>query len=389
MINLHINRDLNHLVPQKFSSFKNSKNIEVQNRMFMIQTFYSLQLDLKEKEYEQALDFCFSKDQVTFLVNFFADRVLVINEYLAKNEGKKFNSKDPILATFIKNIKQLSNSKSLEILEKKIRSVIFNSLNDIVSPFSINVSQMELELKPQEIESLKGNKEIYKNKKSRVDCISFAFYKLMEKRMIPVILGESTINSILSLQKAKLKEIAEKLFSWNYFKAVNPQKGDLIVYVDKENNLTHMGVLESSDRVVSKWGATQAFSHPIDQLPAHYGSHYLLFRKERGDGLETDLKEMICTIENALSTFSHPVCYSPLSVGGCKSILKDRLVILVDHYKQQAIDRPPHGVFYFQNLRSLFEEKVNALTDTNCRQEIIQLFKGAMRETFDEVDIMQ
>lgn len=67
------------------------------------------------------------------------------------------------------------------------------------------------------------------------------------------------------------KLLNERIFEYTN----NPQKGDYIFYKDLEkhpNMITHVGVLEDEDTVVSKWAWGPLLRHKIFDVPESYGN---------------------------------------------------------------------------------------------------------------------
>jgi hypothetical protein len=70
--------------------------------------------------------------------------------------------------------------------------------------------------------------------------------------------------------------------SRGYLIAYKPQRWDLIAYLAqndiKEPVICHLGIIESGQRVISKWGESCLFSHALADIPNEYGEESLLFR---------------------------------------------------------------------------------------------------------------
>lgn len=49
--------------------------------------------------------------------------------------------------------------------------------------------------------------------------------------------------------------------------------GNLIIYSNDEK-ITHIGKIDSADRVQSKWGKGHLYDHAILEVPEDYGNHY-------------------------------------------------------------------------------------------------------------------
>ncbi|MBM3198460.1 MAG: hypothetical protein FJZ58_04305 [Chlamydiae bacterium] len=154
-------------------------------------------------------------------------------------------------------------------------------------------------------------------------CAEYAFYQLGEPLEKTIsCLGTSFSSPLFSLSLPEALKILEQM---DYTATQEPDRGDLIVYVDeKENKITHLGVFESSSQVRSKWGALPVFSHPIDQVSNAFGSAYLCLRKS----LPARVHNLFHTIEKALPGFLHSTCYSPLSTLGTVEAIKHELFSL-------------------------------------------------------------
>jgi hypothetical protein len=53
--------------------------------------------------------------------------------------------------------------------------------------------------------------------------------------------------------------------------------GNLIIYSNDER-ITHIGKIDSIERVISKWGVGHLYDHAILEVPEDYGNHYINYR---------------------------------------------------------------------------------------------------------------
>jgi len=61
-------------------------------------------------------------------------------------------------------------------------------------------------------------------------------------------------------------------------KITSPEKGDIVLYWD-HGDITHAGIVESDDWVVSKWSWGPLFGHKTWDVPAHYGDKITFYKK--------------------------------------------------------------------------------------------------------------
>ena len=77
----------------------------------------------------------------------------------------------------------------------------------------------------------------------------------------------------------------------------NPQKGDYIIYHDLKNYpkiITHAGIIENKDTIISKWAWGPLFRHKIFDVPESYGnnvSYVKSISKERAKELYKKYKK--------------------------------------------------------------------------------------------------
>jgi hypothetical protein len=66
-------------------------------------------------------------------------------------------------------------------------------------------------------------------------------------------------------------------------KLISDVNGDLILYYNKIignlGDFTHAGIYTDNDLIISKWGDSFIFKHPIDEVPAEYGVPKDYFKK--------------------------------------------------------------------------------------------------------------
>ena len=63
-----------------------------------------------------------------------------------------------------------------------------------------------------------------------------------------------------------------------YSQVLNPKKGDLVIYYDKEYPM-HGAIYNRNGNVKSKWDLGNIYNHPIEFAPRNYGSEVRFFRK--------------------------------------------------------------------------------------------------------------
>jgi hypothetical protein len=74
------------------------------------------------------------------------------------------------------------------------------------------------------------------------------------------------------------QEFIKHLISTNLLvSSTKPEKGNLIFYKNETGEITHGGIMESDDFVVSKWSWGPLFEHKIFDVPSSYGEEVLFF----------------------------------------------------------------------------------------------------------------
>ncbi len=108
-----------------------------------------------------------------------------------------------------------------------------------------------------------------------VDCAKYAFEEVLGEREGFTSSSEFVFRMISN----PISYLGLRGYAIEY----EPQKLDLVAYVSQGSTgkpLTgHFGILESGQRVSSKWGKSHLFSHDIADVPYEFGEEVLLFRK--------------------------------------------------------------------------------------------------------------
>jgi hypothetical protein len=83
------------------------------------------------------------------------------------------------------------------------------------------------------------------------------------------------------------KNPIDYLGSIGYRVTYQPMRWDIIAYVGRNSKqkivLTHYGILEANDEVVSKWGQNELMRHEIFNVPHIYGNEIIFFRHKDRD----------------------------------------------------------------------------------------------------------
>lgn len=102
---------------------------------------------------------------------------------------------------------------------------------------------------------------------SRYNCLMYAFG----------FAGKSDYEDIAGLPHINVfagKQFANWLLKNDYLKSVTKTKilvGDLVIYLDENDEFLHIGVLAIEMRVNSKWGNQGLYNHNFFEVPASYG----------------------------------------------------------------------------------------------------------------------
>lgn len=104
------------------------------------------------------------------------------------------------------------------------------------------------------------------------DCAKYAFYRLKDPSFTNFILGKN--GESLSDLRTTLTQ------KFGYFLVDQPQKDDLIVYINDAKEPQHLGVLEDEKTVHSKWGwgRPQIIANSLNRMLS-YGSSFEIYRK--------------------------------------------------------------------------------------------------------------
>lgn len=102
-----------------------------------------------------------------------------------------------------------------------------------------------------------------------MSCFAYTLLKARE---------ENAKSLITSLSQADLKVM--DLINWGYRDVLNPDENDLVLYMNENQQINHIGRFTAQGFVESKWGINgQVFEHPIFDVPAHYGTKVIFMRK--------------------------------------------------------------------------------------------------------------
>lgn len=153
-----------------------------------------------------------------------------------------------------------------------------NKLSEIVSPktgsrwWDPDLFEKEIRhILPKEIEIL----EPPPKKIKQYNCFVFA-------------LGLHKDDRFLGKDSGSLYQLSffPKLIDKHYLiQKDRPEAGDIILYKTDEGVVTHAGVIESPDIVISKWSWGPLVRHHIFCVPAHYGDNVSYYKKPNRESL--------------------------------------------------------------------------------------------------------
>jgi len=70
-----------------------------------------------------------------------------------------------------------------------------------------------------------------------------------------------------------LGDVFDELIKNKVFKKTDtPQKDDLIIYRADNGEISHVGLVESQEKIISKWSWGPVIRHSIFNVPDHYGN---------------------------------------------------------------------------------------------------------------------
>ena len=74
------------------------------------------------------------------------------------------------------------------------------------------------------------------------------------------------------------------------------QTGNVIIYFEKQNSPTHVGLILTDNSIISKWGTGYIYKHKIWEVPIIYGNSYELFSLKEKIDLEELFMEYIINL---------------------------------------------------------------------------------------------
>ena len=75
------------------------------------------------------------------------------------------------------------------------------------------------------------------------------------------------------------KEFIRYLMLWNFLeKDSSLQKGNVIFYIDKDDTITHSGILVDDQHVISKWMWGPIIKNKIMDVPSSFGDTYVTYK---------------------------------------------------------------------------------------------------------------
>lgn len=146
-------------------------------------------------------------------------------------------------------------------------------LNFIYHEFGLIQSPERVAFQDEELASFKVEKASLKTDPGLISCLAFALLKTQELRAKEIIFNRHTDRS--------LKDFLTTLRQWDYRAVKDPDKGDLVVYVDDNQEPAHVGYVNSEGLVHSKLGCANPYSHThrIFEVMGGFGTTAIFFRK--------------------------------------------------------------------------------------------------------------
>ncbi len=75
------------------------------------------------------------------------------------------------------------------------------------------------------------------------------------------------------------EEFIKHLILLNFLeKRTDSEKGDLIFYINKDDSITHGGILGDNQYVISKWMWGPIIKNKIVDIPSSFGDMYLIYK---------------------------------------------------------------------------------------------------------------
>ncbi|MBJ7450440.1 MAG: hypothetical protein JHC93_08805, partial [Parachlamydiales bacterium] len=186
-----------------------------------------------------------------------------------------------------KEITQLQPELSNDELLKKIRCVverweteIYDTVFDIHNISSFNLDKSDFDMAEMPFDE-------YKNKEKIPTCFDYAFYKLNVYYLKSYIFSTKCEEAWPDWMK--MSPVAF-LKNHDFYPSYPPVAGDLVVYLDKLDRATHMGIWTSQKVVRSKWGRQEVCDHPVNHVLNLYGVAVQFFHKN----IPTLLQKNLC-----------------------------------------------------------------------------------------------
>lgn len=118
------------------------------------------------------------------------------------------------------------------------------------------------------------------------NCFVFAFRLSTKKEILGLSGWEYTRNLHIFVDQLIQEKTLERV--------ATPTKGVLVVYRSQDGNISHVGIYQEEDRIISKWSWGPLLEHKIYDVPASYGDS-VEFYSGIEKGCEAILKDFMTT----------------------------------------------------------------------------------------------
>jgi hypothetical protein len=245
--------------------------------------FLNMRHALKRKYYSDSLEIFF-RTQINNKLSQEKNKILL--ETIRSSWGQLFVSNINLQGFLGTKAWQVINKKinrlkkeqvSFETIESQLDTSFKTIINKTVARFHMHVVDMDFRISPDVLKKYRVSEESYQErlKQGFHDCFDYCFNHFSQPEVIKAILfKDSSLRSVTNHDRMSV----EILNKWGYVEVDEGQPGDLIVYIDQKKTILHVGILETAQRVISKWGHFPVLSHPINAVPPRYGKSYLRFR---------------------------------------------------------------------------------------------------------------
>lgn len=185
---------------------------------------------------------------------------------------RNYNSSHKVNLSFKRFKLEKGDNLTLEEVKKLLKAHLRSCLIEYARQGHIEVIQNSFKINEELIKDLNLSKT--EKKEIIIDCYRYALHE----HGLPCEYWIDEVNEFLDFPFENYGCLNAFMSDWDYEVVEHPQKDDMIVYLTKEGNFEHAGIMIDAQTVRSKWGKVpQIFAHPIEACP--YNNSYFFLRK--------------------------------------------------------------------------------------------------------------